>query len=204
MKTIYLIRHAESLANAGGKSMQDCDIPLSERGQQQAVQLAQRLPPANLVFTSAFLRTQQTAQYYLQQQQLTSQVLPILNEFSYLAFEEIDGLNAEQRKPISLAYWEKSDPYYKCGEKTDSFAEFSQRVDLFLQQTKNFPDQTCCFTHGIWIALLVWKLLGFNTKTAEDMRAFRQFQLHLPMTNTMIWELKLDEQQNGIIHCSAL
>ena len=44
MKTLYLIRHAQSAANAGGTSLPDREIPLSAEGAQQAAELACRLP----------------------------------------------------------------------------------------------------------------------------------------------------------------
>lgn len=65
MKTIYIIRHAESLANSGGRSLPDREIPLSETGQKQAENLIARLPAIPCIFTSEFLRTQQTATPYL-------------------------------------------------------------------------------------------------------------------------------------------
>ncbi|WP_439256606.1 histidine phosphatase family protein [Lonepinella sp. BR2271] len=195
MKTIYLIRHAESLANSGAKSLPDRDIPLSEQGQRQAQRVIPHLPLSQHVFTSEFVRTQQTAQPYLQHYQLTAQILPDLNEFSYLPLSLIDGLNGEQRRPISQAYWQRANPLEKCGENTDSFAEFNQRIEHFLHKAKTLPDQSLCFTHGIWIALLVWRLLGFSANTSEDMQKFRQFQPHLPMPNTAIWRLNLSTEQ---------
>ena len=42
MKTLYLIRHAQSTANAGGISLPEREIPLSELGEQQATQLVFR------------------------------------------------------------------------------------------------------------------------------------------------------------------
>ncbi|WP_314308814.1 phosphoglycerate mutase family protein [Kingella denitrificans] len=44
MKTLYLIRHAQSAANAGGISLPDQEIPLSTEGARQAAELTCRLP----------------------------------------------------------------------------------------------------------------------------------------------------------------
>lgn len=204
MKTIYLIRHAESLANSGGRSLPDREIPLSTTGQKQAENLITRLPAIPHIFTSEFLRTQQTAAPYLSHWHLNAQPLAELNEFSYLPLEWINNMTAEQRRPISAAYWERANPFEKCGQNTDSFAEFSQRVDDFLIKATNFPEATLCFTHGIWIAMLTWKLLGFQTNTSDKMKQFRQFQPHLPMANTAIWELQQNHQENWQIRSSAL
>lgn len=191
MKYIYLIRHAESLANAGGKSLPDREIPLSEKGLQQAQSLLQRLPKANAVFTSEFLRTQQTAAPYLMHHHLAAQTLSCLNEFSYLPFAQIAGLNADERRPISQQFWQRADPHKQLSPEVDSFAQFSQRIEDFLAFAKLAENQTACFTHGIWLSLLIWRLLGFKAETSQDMQQFYQWQKGLPMENTAIWRLEV-------------
>ena len=52
--------------------------------------------------------------------------------------------------------------------------------------------------------MLTWKLLGFQTNTSDKMKQFRQFQPHLPMENTAIWELQQNNQGNWQIRSSAL
>lgn len=189
MKQIYLVRHAESLANAGGKSIPDRDIPLSELGNTQAQSLIQRLPKTNQVFTSDFLRTQQTAAPYLAHHGLTAKPLSCLNEFSYLPFAIIDGLNADQRRPISQQFWQQADPQLQLSPNVDSFSLFNQRIDDFLAFAKQAEDNCICFTHGIWLSLLIWRLLGFSANTSQEMQQFYAWQKTLPMENTAIWVL---------------
>ena len=65
MKKIWLIRHGESIANAGEPTQDHAAIPLSEKGLQQAQELALAIPSApDLIVTSPFLRAQQTAGPY--------------------------------------------------------------------------------------------------------------------------------------------
>lgn len=45
-RTILYVRHAESVANAGGVTLPNNEIPLSEDGQRCAFELAERLPAA--------------------------------------------------------------------------------------------------------------------------------------------------------------
>ena len=52
MKMLYLIRHAQSVANAGGISLPEREIPLSALGREQAAQLVFRLPEHRAVFVS--------------------------------------------------------------------------------------------------------------------------------------------------------
>ena len=189
MKQLYLIRHAQSLANAGGKSQPDRDIPLSEEGNKQSQTLIERLPRPVSVFTSEFLRTQQTASPYLTYHQCTAQYLPCLNEFSYLPFTQIEGLTAEQRRPISQQFWQKSDPHLQLSPEVDSFMQFNERISSFLDFAEQAEDQTICFTHGIWLSLLIWRLLGFSANNPASMQQFYQWQKTLPMENTAIWIL---------------
>jgi probable phosphoglycerate mutase len=63
MKTIWFIRHAESEANAGLAKTYPDTIPLTLKGFTQARLLAEPIATEpDLIITSPYLRTQQTAQ----------------------------------------------------------------------------------------------------------------------------------------------
>lgn len=62
MKSIYFIRHGESVANAGGVTMRHDLIPLSEIGLAQAQTIPDKLQiEPSLILVSNFIRTHQTA-----------------------------------------------------------------------------------------------------------------------------------------------
>jgi broad specificity phosphatase PhoE len=64
---LTLIRHAQSVSNAGGLTQPHHAIPLTVHGQMQARALGARLPgPAPAVVVSRFVRAQQTAAPYCQ------------------------------------------------------------------------------------------------------------------------------------------
>ncbi|ULJ62942.1 phosphoglycerate mutase family protein [Wielerella bovis] len=189
MKTIYLIRHAQSLANAGGISLPERDIPLSDLGKQQAAELVFRLPESENVFVSEMRRTHETAAPYCQHYGIAPIVLPSLNEFSCLSLDLIRGMNGEQRRPLALAYWQRADVNECTGQGADTFSAFNQRVDDFLADFFRLPENSLLFGHGIWLALLAWKVLGFQAATSDDMRRFRAFQQALPMANASVWRL---------------
>lgn len=189
MKTLYLIRHAQSAANAGGQSLPDRDIPLSPLGQQQAQALVAQLPAATAVYVSQMRRTHETAAPYCQTHGLTARILPELNEFSCLSIDLIRGLDGSQRRPLTDAYWQRADVDERTGIGADTFGEFDQGTDAFLQQWCDLPDGSLLFGHGIWIGMLAWKLMGFCARSSADMRAFRAFQTALPMPNAAIWQL---------------
>lgn len=76
------------------------------------------------------------------------------------------------------------------GVQADTFREFEQRVAAFIHELDNLPDKALLFGHGIWFGMLTWILLGFAAKDSQDMKAFRQFQLALPMPNGAFYYLE--------------
>lgn len=189
-KTLYLIRHAESEANAGGLSRPEALICLTERGQQQARLLAEfllTLPRPPQCWCSAFGRTYETAQPFIQATGLPLQPQPLLNEFSCLDFDQIADMSGHERRPLLLAYWQNADPAVKTGQ-ADSFEEFSQRVAAARQWLRQVPDGSFLFTHGIWIGQLMWQAENLTRDDpVENMMAFRQWQLALTMPNTAVY-----------------
>ena len=60
---VHLIRHAESMSNAGYATQDPASILLSERGRMQAVRLAESIAEApDLIVVSPYIRTRLTAE----------------------------------------------------------------------------------------------------------------------------------------------
>ena len=70
-----------------------------------------------------------------------------------------------------------------------SAAEFVERVQRFQGRMDTLPDGTVIFGHGIWLAMLQWHLEGQGVTDTAGMRAFREFQLQLPMPNCAVFEV---------------
>lgn len=191
MKRIYFVRHGESLANAGGITMENAAIPLSEQGQRQAEAVADLLPrePA-LVLVSPMLRTQQTAEPYCRRRGAQPTVQPTLAEFSMICATLIAGFSGEQRRPVAEAYWADADPWKRLGPNADTFIEFDARVGDFIDLMPELPDGTVIFGHGIWFALLQWRLLGMRSQDAPGMKAFRHFQQGFSVPNCAVFCLR--------------
>lgn len=202
MKTLYLIRHAQSAANAGGISLPDREIPLSAEGARQAAELACRLPENRHVFVSEMRRTHETAAPYCARHGVRPETLPCLNEFSYLPFAAVQGLDAAARKPLAEAYWQRADPHFRAGSGADTFAEFDGRVSDFLRRAwPVLPHSSLLFGHGIWIALLAWRLAGNCAESGADMAAFRAFQSSLHIANASVWRLDRTEAATESLRC---
>lgn len=188
MPAIYLIRHAESTSNAGGIALPNADIPLSGTGHIQARQLAERLSirPA-AVFTSTFIRTRQTAQPWLDKLGIEAQALELIREFDMLGYNVVKGLNAAQRAPYAANYRKRADLDLRIGDG-ETFREFSARIEAFLHGLNSYPDQSVFFTHGMFIRLIVWRLLGMRVNSQNQLREF--FQFHgFAIPNTAVFRL---------------
>ncbi|MBI0113524.1 histidine phosphatase family protein [Gilliamella apicola] len=190
MKNIYFIRHAQSEANTGGITKPNKEINLTADGMLQAKKIAQNFDviPTE-IFTSEYYRTQQTAAPLLQKHHLSATVLPCLNEFNTLCHKAINGLNGEERLPITIKYWQDSIPDLRHGETAQTFNEFYQQVSSFNKEIKHIPNNSVIFGHGMWLALYIWQQLGFSNKCerATEMQLFRKFQLGLPIPNTALY-----------------
>jgi broad specificity phosphatase PhoE len=187
-KTITFVRHGQSTANAGGLTMAHDAIPLSELGQLHAQFLATALPDRpSLILTSEYLRAQHTAQPYCERVGVPQQTHPLLHEFSTIDPALLEGMYGEQRRPFVEAYWQEPHPDKRMGEGAETFAEFDERVSAFVPQLQQLPQGAVVFGHGMWIGLLVFKLLGFTSRDIAGMKAFRRFQLGLPMPNGAVY-----------------
>ncbi len=188
VKTITFIRHGQSVANAGGVTMEHAAIPLSDLGERQAEHLATLLPEqVTEIWTSKFIRAQQTAEPYLRKVQRLAQTHPLVHEFDNFDPNIIAGMTGEERAPLREAYWETADPSLRMGGVAESFLDFESRVDAFLPVLQSMPDKTLVFGHGMWIGLLIWKLMGFTARDQLGMKAFRRFQNGLPMPNCAVY-----------------
>jgi broad specificity phosphatase PhoE len=62
---MILVRHAQSIANAGGVTMEHSQIPLSPLGRREAESLVRLLPQSTeRILVSGMIRTHQTAAPY--------------------------------------------------------------------------------------------------------------------------------------------
>jgi broad specificity phosphatase PhoE len=194
MKTLYFVRHGQSTANAGGITQDNAVIELSSLGQQQARAVLAFLPPTPAaVYTSTFLRTQQTAAPYCQAVQCTAKAHPSFHELTNIDPALLQGMTGDERWPLTKAYWDTADPQHRAGINAETFAEFDARVAVFMHDLPHFAHDTVLFGHGLFFSLLLWKHLGFTVDTSQGMAAFRSFQLNLPMPNCAVYRLYVDD-----------
>ena len=195
MKTIWLIRHAESSANAGFASATPKSTPITERGRQQSELLAQSFcEKPDLIITSAYIRTKQTAEPTIQRfSQVAQEEWPV-EEYTYLEPSRYSNTTMAERKPFVEEYWKRGDPFYQDGHGAETFAQFIERVQnvLGLLQTRQ-ETNIFVFTHGYFIRAVVWTLL--QTSKAVDAKAMNSFHLFFE---------SIELPNTGIILCHSV
>ena len=200
MKKIYLLRHAQSAANAGKSSdivkYANPDIPITELGQKQAEQLSmwlsEHVEDVREIFVSSYLRTRQTAAPYVQALQISPIVLPDLHEFNYLSFAHLHGKTFQDLRSRSESYWARDDADFKDGDDCDSFASFFNRIRNVRRYFAEKEDGVyVVFGHGFWIGVLLWQLIG-RFSGSPDMQKFREFELLVRPKNTDVYLWQID------------
>ena len=172
---VFLVRHAESVANAGGRTTDPANIPLSSAGLSQATAFAEqvRKEPTRII-SSSFLRAIQTAEPLAEKYGIPIELWPELREFNYLAPEKVRNTTWEERLPERKKYYARDDIDYDEGQDTESFREFIKRVNKVISQIKKLPDgQIYIFSHEIMIWAIYQRMAG---ATINDM--WEDFKTH--------------------------
>lgn len=187
IRSVWLIRHGESTANAGAITDSHDKIPLTTTGYQQAIQVASLIPQRpELVVTSSFLRTQQTAYPTLQRFPRVRQECWPVHEFTYLAPSTCIGTTAIQRRERVNAYWERNDPDHVDGEGAESFNAMLGRIKQMLERLRQESSFVIIFTHGQIMLATRLLLESPNIQPEALMKLFRHAS---PIQNTEIMPL---------------
>jgi broad specificity phosphatase PhoE len=180
---IILVRHGQSVTNAGGRSADQVSNPLTELGRAQAREFAERLDCKPTLFvTSPFLRAQQTSEP-LQQRfpDVPVEEWPI-QEFSFLNSALHKGTSEADRESHVVAYWQREDPAYIDGPEAESFALFLDRARESIRRlvtrdraTRDHGGCIVIFTHGFFMQAFRLVLLFPDATDAELMANFQRF-----------------------------
>lgn len=175
IKTVYLIRHGQSVDNVS-PVFQSVNSPLSDKGQRQAAAIAERMQavPFDALIASPILRAKQTAE-------AIAEITGIKLELSDLFVERIKPASIDGKSwhdPGAVAIykaWEES--LYGNGpqiEKAESFADIVRRADTALELLKSHPAQTIAVvTHGHFLRTLVARVLLGDNLTGSLLKRFQ-------------------------------
>lgn len=197
--TVWMIRHGQSLANAGRETTDPAAIPLSPTGERQATLVAQVFERApEVIVTSPFLRARQTAQATVDRfPSVPVEQWPI-EEFTYLGRLHGRQTTGSQRKPLVDAYWSAADPSYVDDDKSESFMEVHARAHRFLTAlSQRDARRVAAFTHGLFMRVAIWVILTGDTAASTDsMRRFHRFRTTYQIPNCSIITLYLHPERD--------
>ena len=150
---IYLIRHGETAWSLSGQHTGNTDIPLTERGRQQAATLGQFF--AGRVFarvlSSPLSRAYDTCQ--LAGYGTVAELTDDLREWNYGIYEGKKTLDIQQQEP-GWSIWNTPVPQ---GELP---AEVGQRVQRIIQRALDTDGDTALFAHGHVLRILAACWIG--------------------------------------------
>ena len=176
--TIILVRHGQSVTNAGGRAADQVSNPLTELGRAQSRDFAERLDCKPTLFvTSPFLRAQQTSEPLRQRfPDVPVEEWPI-HEFSFLNPALHRGTSEADRESHVVAYWQREDPAYIDGPEAESFTLFLDRAREAIRRLVSSNPGGCVvvFTHGFFMQAFRLVLLFPSASDAELMANFQRF-----------------------------
>jgi probable phosphoglycerate mutase len=197
MPTVLLVRHGESKSNAGLPTSSPKLVELTGKGFIQAEDIARILkaqPAPNLIVTSSYLRTKQTAKpTKLAFPSLPEEEWPV-HEFTYLSPSYWnEDTTCKERQPLVDAYWETCNPSYVDGPGAESFAQFIERVrEVKLRLKSSKLDKIVVFSHEQFISALLWLSKQDPGKMSpETMQDFRAFLKAHPIANGDLRRLRI-------------
>jgi broad specificity phosphatase PhoE len=174
MRAIF-IRHGQSTGNAGIPCHDLALLELTDLGWQQAREVAASWTETpDLIVTSPYLRTQQTAAATIQRfPDVPVEVWPI-QEFTYLQPSRWNGTLSSERMPYLERYWSEADPEFCDGEGAESFATLLDRARATLHRLAALPTESLVyvFSHGQFIQAVRSLILDSELTDREKMRKF--------------------------------
>jgi probable phosphoglycerate mutase len=196
--TVWMIRHGQSMANAGRESTDPATIPLSPTGERQAAHVARVFDHGpGLILTSPFLRARQTAQATIDRfPSVRIEEWPV-QEFTYLGRLHGRPTTGAERRPWVDSYWSSADPSYQDDDRSESFVDVHNRARQFLTRlSRQDAGPVAVFTHGLFTRIVLWTIMtGETTPDSDNMRRFLTFRTAYAIPNCSITELHLHPEQ---------
>ena len=165
LKTLYLVRHAKSIAN--DKRIYNSDINLdnglSKAGLKQAEHIGEyfRNTPIDVLFSSPFKRAMQTAEQIINATKTKIKIEEAFKEVNVGDWAELDELTIKKKYPKQWALW-KADPFnypIPNGESVqDVYDRINPAFDRISNEYKN--KRVLIVTHYFVFNTLLCSLMG--------------------------------------------
>ncbi len=160
---LYLIRHGEVEGAADARLIGRTDAPLSQRGAEQSLALAQSLAGERLsaVYSSDLQRARTTAQTIAKQNSLTVTENPEWREIDMGHWEGLTMKRVHDENPelVAQLFADPASFQYPGGE---SFATFTTRIQNALDDllSTHPNDRVALVTHGGVCRVIIGTVLG--------------------------------------------
>jgi 2,3-bisphosphoglycerate-dependent phosphoglycerate mutase len=199
---VILVRHGESVANAGGKTADPDSNPLTEIGRAQAKAFAKRLDcTPTLIVISPFLRAQQSAEPLHQRfPEVPVEEWPV-QEFTFLNPSHHSNTCEADREPYVATFWRRQDPAYVDGPGAESFTSFLDRAREAIHRLVNRNQSGCIviYTHGFFMQAFRLVLLFPKATDWELLANFLRFHLVNFIQNTDSLEFEVRDGKIRLI-----
>lgn len=173
MLQVYLVRHGETVWNAERRIQGQSDSPLTEKGEQQAYQVGERVKHLGIthVITSDLGRTRRTAEIIADACGCAVTLDPRLRELNMGVLEKrpLDGLTAEEEQWRATLVNGTEGGRIPEGE---SMTEMATRMHAALNACLELPagSRPLLVSHGMALGSLVSTILGLPAYAERRLR----------------------------------
>ncbi|KIC88809.1 2,3-diphosphoglycerate-dependent phosphoglycerate mutase GpmB [Pantoea agglomerans] len=173
MLQVYLVRHGETVWNAERRIQGQSDSPLTEKGEQQAWQVGERVKHLGIthIITSDLGRTRRTAEIIADACGCSVTLDPRLRELNMGVLEKrpLDGLTAEEEQWRATLVNGTEGGRIPEGE---SMTEMATRMHAALNACLDLPagSRPLLVSHGMALGALVSTILGLPAYAERRLR----------------------------------
>ena len=162
LSQLCLVRHGETAWSLSGQHTGRTDIPLTEKGEQDARKLAERLSTVKFshVFTSPLQRARRTC--VLAGLGEVAEIEPDLVEWDYGDYEGQRTADIRAARPG----WNVFRDGCPGGE---SPAQVSERADRLIARLRTLEGNIAIFSHGHFGRILAARWIGLETRQAQNL-----------------------------------
>ena len=162
---LLLIRHGETKWNEERRFQGNTDVPLNEKGIQQAKALRERLAKFKFdaCYTSDLSRAKDTAALIAEPHSLPLQECAALREVNFGAWEGLTGAQINEDYEDSLKKWRRN-PRFVRPPGGETLEELTQRTMEAVQKiVHEYPEgQALLISHGGTIRCIITAVLGVD------------------------------------------
>lgn len=160
LQRLYLVRHGETAWSLSGQHTGQTDIPLTEQGERDARELAERLRGMSFsrVFTSPLKRARRTSE--LAALNRVVEIEPDLAEWDYGDYEG--------QRPAEIRKGRPDWNVFRDGcPNGESPAQVSNRADRLIARLRTLEGDLAIFSHGHFGRVLAARWIGLGIEQAQ-------------------------------------